>query len=129
MLYITKPTIIEAIQWTGDNLDEIKKFAHPYEDRVMVENKASGELHAMVGRDGAVGWRIVSEGGWLWRPTKVDDEGVEPQRYLWNMGAEHFDYEEFHPGEDEARAVFENAGYDPEQVDKLMALYVAESSV
>ena len=26
MRYIKKPVEIEAIQWTGDNLDEIKKF-------------------------------------------------------------------------------------------------------
>lgn len=58
MKYRMKPVIIEAIQWTGQNFDEIKKFAG---DNVEIRNN---ELIIKTLEDGAFGQAIHAATPW-----------------------------------------------------------------
>lgn len=49
--YVKKPVTIEAVQWTGDNIDEIREFAGDvvsYEDSVMHLSTLEGTVVASV---------------------------------------------------------------------------------
>lgn len=49
--YVKKPVTIEAVQWTGDNIDEIREFAGDvvsYEDSVMRLSTPEGTVVASV---------------------------------------------------------------------------------
>ena len=51
MRYRKKPVIIEAVQWTGENLMEIREFAHPkvrFQNSLFVDT-LEGRMKADVG--------------------------------------------------------------------------------
>lgn len=71
MRYRSKPTEVEAVQWTGDNEDEVDATPAQVSWHVM---DASGRrvLHLLAGAGGAQEWVPVPEGHWIvWNP---DDE-------------------------------------------------------
>ncbi len=71
MLYRSKPQIVEAVHWTGDNWDEVMPFGGPdgklastVDDSVRPPT-AGLPLQLMAGKDGAQGWVDVPVGHWL----------------------------------------------------------------
>ena len=42
MKYVKKSTIVEAMEWTGDNLDEIRAFAGPHLEEIPLDGCANG---------------------------------------------------------------------------------------
>lgn len=36
--YVKKPTIVKAIQWTGDNYEEVTKFLDVFDDRMVIRH-------------------------------------------------------------------------------------------
>lgn len=63
-LYRSKPSIIEAVQYSGDNQDKCRAFAP---DKVHYGTWPSGDpgLLLLAGKDGAQGWVPVPIGHWL----------------------------------------------------------------
>lgn len=61
-LYRSKPQLVEAIQWTGHNYDEIKAFC-PQKVSIADQN-----LLLLAGKDGAQEWVPVPLGHWLVHP-------------------------------------------------------------
>lgn len=57
--YQSKPTVIEGIQWTGDNYHDVQQFG-----RIKVQLNL-GELEVMAGANGAQGWVPVPVGHWI----------------------------------------------------------------
>ncbi len=47
--YVKKPIPIEAVQWAGDNLDEIKELAGEHQDSVMALNNGLLGIHTLEG--------------------------------------------------------------------------------
>lgn len=69
----SKPSEIEAVQWTGDNADEVYRFVQRAElalDRVVFRCSADfGEL--LAGANGSQGWVPVPLGHWIVRQPGV----------------------------------------------------------
>lgn len=63
MRYQSKPSTIEAVQWTGDNHDEVTAFL-PTVDLVFFRDDS---LHLQAGKDGAQGLVPVPVGHWIVR--------------------------------------------------------------
>lgn len=62
--YQSKPSTIEAVQWTGpDSLDACKQFANTAEKKVYVNGL--GDLRLLAGKGGAQDWVSVPVGHWL----------------------------------------------------------------
>lgn len=57
MKYIKKPTVIEAIQWTGDNLSEIQRFYKP--DKILIGD----QIHISTPE----GYMLADKGDWIVR--------------------------------------------------------------
>lgn len=69
MRYVSKPTEVEAVQWTGENLNAVRVFAS---DRVRHHGmKWSQPLELLAGVDGAQGWVPVPIGHFI--VSNVDD--------------------------------------------------------
>jgi hypothetical protein len=66
MLYRSKPQNVEAVQWTGTNLD----LAAEFDGKVTVETRGDGEYFCtlLAGKDGAQEWVPVPIGHWLVHP-------------------------------------------------------------
>lgn len=75
-LYRSKPTEIEAVQWTGDNLEEIEAFGVKFRYSVEWEHP----LKILAGKDGAQGYVPVPIDHWVVRqPGDLSDHWpVEP---------------------------------------------------
>lgn len=69
-LYVSKPTLIEAVQWTGD-LAAVEAFAgdkvalERVTDYIADEPATDERLTLLAGKDGAQEWVPVPEGHWL----------------------------------------------------------------
>lgn len=64
-VYRSKPTYIEAVQWTGDNSPEVIKFA---QGKIYPRYNANGlsyELELSAGVDGDQGYVDVPVGHWI----------------------------------------------------------------
>lgn len=59
--YRSRPQEVEAVVWSGHNIDEVLKFAP---DKVYVLEEAR-ELHLLAGKDGVQDWVPVPLGHWL----------------------------------------------------------------
>lgn len=79
MLYQSKPSTIEAVQWTGDNTDEVTAFL-PTVDLVFFRD---GRLNVKAGKDGAQGLVPVPVGHWIVRqPGDLSDHWpVDPDYF------------------------------------------------
>lgn len=77
-LYMSKPSTIEAIRWTGQNISEVFDFA---EDKVKIT--ATG-LHLLAGTGGAQGWVPVPYRHWL--VCQPGDKGD-----IWPVDPDYFD--------------------------------------
>ena len=74
----SRPSEIEAIQWTGDNFSELDDFD------ATVRRNGFGDVELLAGVDGAQGWVPVPRGHWIVRtPGNHDDH--------WPVEAEYFD--------------------------------------
>lgn len=81
MRYVSKPQFVEAVQWTGENEEEVGLIA-PYKFALGWQD---GELRGMLkaGVDGAQGWVDVPIGHWVVRkPGDVTD--------LWPVEPKYF---------------------------------------
>jgi hypothetical protein len=58
--YRSKPSLIEAVQWTGDNFHEVIDFGGSYSTELDV-------LHLLAGKDGAQEYVPVPVGHWIVR--------------------------------------------------------------
>lgn len=65
MLYRSKPSEVEAVQWTGD-LDEVEDFAP---GKVAIDSD-DGELLLYTGKNGAQKWVPVPVDHWLVHPPE-----------------------------------------------------------
>jgi hypothetical protein len=76
--YRSKPSEIEAVQWTGDNLGTILKFDAPIRSRAPERG-----LELRAGANGAQGWVPVPIGHWIVRnPGDLTDHWpVEPDYF------------------------------------------------
>ena len=96
MIYVSKPQRVEAIQWTGDNGQEILDAFGGVGGKVTIEQHRTGEEYhcgLLAGVDGAQDWLPVPVGHWI----------VHPPDDLSNIW----------PGEDE----YFRAKYDPVDVE------------
>lgn len=76
-LYRSKPSTIEAVQWTGDNDRDVEEF---------LGSKCSwtsGGLELRAGKDGAQEWVPVPIGHWL-----VNQPGDKSD--IWPVDADYF---------------------------------------
>lgn len=60
MRYRSRPSEIEAVQWTGENREEVEAFGATITFVV-------GELRLKAGRNGESGWVTVPTGSWIAR--------------------------------------------------------------
>jgi len=65
MRYRSKPQEVEAIQWTGDNLEEVEEFGVMFRFTVLWGDA----LQVLAGKDGAQKYVPVPEGHWIVRAT------------------------------------------------------------
>lgn len=71
-LFASKPTTIEAVQWRGDNFDELAAFAPA--SLLALDDEERGELVMRAGKDGVQGWVDVPVGHWIVRqPGDMSD--------------------------------------------------------
>ena len=72
-IYVSKPSKIEAIQWLGTNLGEVRAFA-PHVVRQEFTGDGVWHLELRAGKDGAQGWVGVPVGHWIVRqPDDLTD--------------------------------------------------------
>lgn len=79
--YRSKPSEVEAVQWTGDNLDEVESFGvgFRYADRW------DHPLRIKAGKDGAQGFVDVPVGHWIMRqPGDLTDHWPVDPDYFAN---------------------------------------------
>lgn len=62
MRYVSKPQMVEAVQWTGDQVPIIGSVFFG-----VARFDADGNLELVAGKDGAQGWVPVPVGHWLVR--------------------------------------------------------------
>lgn len=87
MRYRSKPSEIDAIQWTGDNAVEVQQFCGPNTGpldpllpmRFYVDVPSEGKL--LAGKNGESGWVLVSKGHWVAR-------SVEDPTDVWPLNPE-----------------------------------------
>ena len=80
--YTSKPTNIQAVQWTGDNWGILRDFAH-----LKILKRAHGAgTHVLLeaGADGAQGWVPVPLGHWVVRKPGDDSD-------YWPVDPDYFD--------------------------------------
>jgi hypothetical protein len=76
-LYQSRPTTVEAVQWTGENGAECFGFCKP---KVRI---AFGEVELLAGKDGAQEWVPVPIGHWL--VCQPDDKSD-----IWPVDPDYF---------------------------------------
>lgn len=78
MIYQSRPQQVEAIQWTDDNLAQVKLALR---DKITVD--IDGQLLLLAGKDGAQKWVPVPVGHWLvHQPGDLTD--------VWPVDPEYF---------------------------------------
>ena len=79
MRYRSKPQEVEAIQWTGDNLDEIEAFGVKFRYSVLWQEP----FMFKAGKDGAQGYVDVPVGYWIVRqPGDLSDHWPVEDSYF-----------------------------------------------
>jgi len=80
--YRSKPQEIEAVQWTGDNLDELETFGVQFRYGPDAPELVD-PLKIKAGKDGAQGWVPVPVGHWVVRaPGDLTDHWpVDPDYF------------------------------------------------
>jgi len=74
----SKPTEVEAIQWLGDNFDEITEFGAPIREITKIQ------LELFCGKNGAQQWVPVPVGHWIVRmPDDLTDH--------WPVDGDYFE--------------------------------------
>lgn len=84
MKYRSKPSEIEAVQWTGRNQQEVVDFMPgPHGIEFRGDHRYGWDLHLMAGAQGAQGWVPVPEGHWIVRqPGDLSDHWpVDPDYF------------------------------------------------
>jgi hypothetical protein len=78
-LYRSKPTLVEAVQWTGENQTELDTFAPGKTG----SNPMTGEMSLLAGVQGAQGWVDVPVGHWIVRNPgeHIDYWPVDPDYF------------------------------------------------
>ena len=76
--YTSKPTTIQAVQWTGDNLETLQDFA-----RLKIGHGAGTEVILEAGADGAQGWVHLPVGHWVVRKPGDDT-------HYWTIDPDYF---------------------------------------
>ena len=68
MKYRKKPVVIEAVQWTGDNLNEIQRFYKP--DSILVGDEI--HIHTLEGI------MVANKGDWIIKGVKGEFYPCKP---------------------------------------------------
>jgi hypothetical protein len=85
MFYRSKPQIVEAIQWTGENFDEVSMFAPEKVQLIIPDKDVPGlKLELLAGARGDQGWVPVPLKSWL--VHKVGD-----RTDIWPVDPEYFE--------------------------------------
>lgn len=80
----SKPQTVCAIQWTGDNWEELHASPAPVKSPVH-RGSLTRELFLMAGKDGAQGWVFVPVGHWVvWSPEDLTDFWPVEDAYFRN---------------------------------------------
>jgi hypothetical protein len=79
-LYQSKPSEIEAVQWTGDNYDLVKSFA---DGKVRWRQDDVAGLELKAGADGIQEWVPLPEGHWVVRQPGDHSD-------YWPVDADYF---------------------------------------
>jgi hypothetical protein len=80
-----KPTVIEAMQWSGENLRELISFTNfPSDTRSMHAGQKWEEYEGLVKREGLKirtleGWLTASKGDWIIKGTRGEHWPVKPE--------------------------------------------------
>ena len=69
--YRSKPSEIEAVQWTGGNWDEVEEFAGV---RVTWTGQRNERCSILAGPEGESGWVDVTTGTWIARDVETGDD-------------------------------------------------------
>lgn len=82
-LYVSRPQVVEALQWTDDNYDELRA-ALPGKVSLEYDDSPRGlALILLAGKDGAQGWVLVPVGHWIVRlPGDLSD--------IWPVDNDYF---------------------------------------
>ena len=75
MKYRKKPVVVEAIQWTGDNEDELRTFAG---SRVSMAHGHLVPLDVQVLAHNSRYWQVVSAGDYIVRSARGELYPCEP---------------------------------------------------
>jgi hypothetical protein len=79
--YRKKPVVIEAVQWTGENLDEVKDFLG--KDFVGIAPDLGGEEAVLVRTlEGHSGFDQAPQGWWIIRGVKGEHYGCRDDIFL-----------------------------------------------
>ena len=70
MLYRSKLSEIEAVQWTGDNWQEVRDFAG---ERVRWLGWRNESCQLLAGPGGESKWVVVPQGSWVARDIETGD--------------------------------------------------------
>jgi hypothetical protein len=83
--YLSKPAAVDAVQWTGDNAEELVEFAGIKVEftEFHFQDNTGLQLRLHAGVDGAQGWVNVPQHYWL--VTKPNDPSD-----IWPVDPEHF---------------------------------------
>lgn len=95
MRYVSRPQVVEAVRWTGNNLDEISAFLTPDPAARETETRArlrsaepdasNAVLELKAGKHGAQGWVPVPVGHWIVRlPDDLTDHWPVDPDYFAN---------------------------------------------
>lgn len=93
MIYISKPQHVEAVQWTGDNAQELYAECG---DKITFQHRSDFEYvcNLLAGKDGAQQWVFVPVGHWVVHPLgdfsdmwPVDDDYFQAKYDLDDVDA------------------------------------------
>ena len=73
--YRKKPVVVQAMQWTGDNIDEIMMFMHPQEPVYMTPFKDRDEI---VGINTLEGLMVAKKRDWIIKGMKGEFYPCKP---------------------------------------------------
>ena len=75
MKYRKKPVVIEAMQWTGDNIQDIMDFMRPEKPRYMAEFSNADEILGIQTLEGEV---VAQIGDWVIRGVQGEYYPCKP---------------------------------------------------
>lgn len=83
MKFRKKPVTVDAVQWTGDNWNELSSFARDAQGSLMIEQpRQNQEVRVRTLEDGQGGTRVehvASKGDWIVKGVQGEFYAVKPE--------------------------------------------------